>query len=74
MITRAIKIHPFKYVPKNENNASSSKSIRITFIIKMADHQGVYSFDIHYLSDHSLGTNQERYLDQNILELTLSGA
>ena len=40
----------------------------------MVVHQGVDFFDIHARSCHSPGTNNESYLDQNILVLTLPGA
>ena len=40
----------------------------------MADHRGIKFLEIHARSGHSMGTNQESYLDQNILTLTLSGA
>ena len=39
----------------------------------MAAHRGVDLFEIHYRSGHSLGTNQESYLDKNILILALPG-
>ena len=38
----------------------------------MAAHQDVNFFDIHAYSGNSLGTNQEIYLEQNILALTLT--
>ena len=39
----------------------------------MVAQQGVDFFNIHALYYHSLGTNQERYLDQNIIKLNLTG-
>ena len=39
----------------------------------MASHQGIDFSEIHARSGHSLGNNQERYLDQNILVLTFIG-
>ena len=40
----------------------------------MAACLGVDFFDSYVCSDHSLGTNQESYLDRNIPALTLEGA
>ena len=37
----------------------------------MTAYRGVDFFDRHYRSGHSLYTNQQRYLDQNILAMTL---
>ena len=73
IITRSIRRHTSKDVPKNEKGAFSSKYFCIASIAEMAAHRGVEFFKIHTCSDHSLGTNQERYLDQNILTLTLPG-
>ena len=39
----------------------------------MAAHQGVDFFEIRFYSGHSISTNQERYLDWNILTLTFPG-
>ena len=39
----------------------------------MTAHRGVDFFKSHSCSGHSLGTNYERYLDQNILALTFPG-
>ena len=70
MITIAIIHHLPKYATKNENDAFRSKYFYIAYITKMTAHQGVELFESHYRSGHSLGTNQERYLDQDILALT----
>ena len=60
MITKVIR-HPLsKYVPNNEKDIFSSKSLRIESIDKMAAHQGVDFSESHSRSGHSLGTNQER--------------
>ena len=40
----------------------------------MVSHWGVGLFKSHARSDHSIGTNKERYLEQNIPELTFPGA
>ena len=49
------------------------QNTRIESISKMAAQQGVYFLKSHDHSGHSIGTNQESYLEQNILELTLAG-
>ena len=71
---RATRLHLSKDAHKNEKDVLRSKSFHIASITEMADHRGVDFFDPHACSGHSLGTNQERYLDQNIRALTLSGA
>ena len=73
MITRAIRHHLSKDTAKNEKDEFSSKSIHIAPITNMVDHRGVYFFDIHAKSGHSIGTNQERYLDRNNLAMNLAG-
>ena len=60
MISRAIRRHVSKYLPKTENDSFSSKYLRISSITKMAAHRGVNFFESHARSVHSLGTNQER--------------
>ena len=69
-----IRLHLSKDVPNNEHNTFRSKFLRIASITEMEAHRGVDFFESHDCSDHSIGTNQERYLDQNILSLTLTGA
>ena len=73
MITKDIIRHLTKDVSNNDKDIFISKSIHIASITKMAAHQGVELFESHYRSGHSLGTNQESYLDQNILILDLPG-
>ena len=73
MITRPIRRHLPKAVPKNEKDAFILKYLHISPIIEMVAHWDVYFFHSHALSGHSIGTNQERYLDQYILVLTLPG-
>ena len=73
MITRAIRHHLSKYIHNNKNDVFRSKSLCVVFVTKKASHRGVKFFESHDRSGRSLGTNQERYLEQNILELTLSG-
>ena len=73
MITRPIRSHLPKAVPKNDKDAFILKYLHISPIIEMVAHWDVYFFDNHALSGHSIGTNHERYLDQYILVLTLSG-
>ena len=70
-ITRSIMHHLSKDVPKNENYVFSSKYLRIASVTKMATHRGVNFFERHDRSGLSLGTNQERCLEQNILAPTL---
>ena len=41
---------------------------------EMAAQKGVDFFESHALLGQSLGTNQERYLERNVLALTLPGA
>ena len=74
MITRSIRHHLSKDVHKFEKGVFSSKSLCISSVTEMAAHWGVNFFEIHARSGHSLGTNQERYLDRNILALTLPSA
>ena len=74
MTTRAIRRHLSKDAHKNEKDEFSSKYLRIAHITEMVAHRGVDFFERHTRSGHSLGTNQERYLDQNIFALTLLGA
>ena len=71
MITRDIRHHLSKDIPKNENDAFTSKYLRITSITKMAAHWGVDFFKFHALPGNSICTTQEGYLDQNIHALTL---
>ena len=73
IITRAIRHHLYKYLRKNEKSVFSSKSLCIVSITKIAARRGVDFFKIHARSGHSIGTNQESYLDQNSLALTLPG-
>ena len=73
MITRPIRCHISKDVPKNEKYVFRLKYLRTSPKIEISAHRDVYFFDIHARSVHSLVTNQERYLDQNILVLTLPG-
>ena len=65
MITRAIRFHLYKYLPKNEKDEFSLKYLRIASVTKMAAHRGVIFSGIHDTSGHSIGTNQERYLKKN---------
>ena len=58
MTTRATIHQLYKVVPKNENDAFSSKSLRIVSISKMATHQGVDFFERHACSGHCIGTNK----------------
>ena len=74
MITRDIRLHLYKDVPKNEKDEFSSKHLRIEPITKMEAHRGVNFFGIHACVGHSLGTNQERHMEKNIIALTLKGA
>ena len=74
MMTRSIRRQLSKYVPKNGKDMFSSKYLRIVFITNMAYHRGVDFSESHDRSVHSIGNNQERYLDQNMLALTLPGA
>ena len=60
MITKAIKSHLSKDVPKNKKDLFSSKSLRISSIAPMDSHRGVHFFEIHSQSVHSLSTDQER--------------
>ena len=73
MTTKSIKPHLYKDVPKNDKDAFSSKYLRIEYVTKMAAHRGVYFFGSHAQSGYSLGNNQERYMDQNILAITFPG-
>ena len=72
MTNKVIRWHLSKYVPKNKNDMFSSKYLRIVYITEMASCQGVDFLDSHACSGNSLCTNQESYLDQNILSLTFT--
>ena len=72
MINRAIRFHLSKDIPNTENDVFSSKSLPIASVTKMAAQRGLNSVKSHTRSGHSLFTNKEIYLDQNILALTLS--
>ena len=63
----------FKIKPNIEKYALSSKSLHISSITEIASHQGIEFFERNYSSGYNLGTNQEMYLSQNILTLTLKG-
>ena len=58
MITRAIRRHFSKDVPKNEKDVFISKYLRIAYITEMTAHRGVNFLESHARSGHSLGTNQ----------------
>ena len=62
-----------KDVPKNNKYAFCSKYLRIASITKMESHWDVDFLKSHSRSGHSLGTNQERCLEQNIFTLTFTG-
>ena len=47
IITRAIRIHLYKDIPKSEKDVFSSKSLLIISLAKMASHRGVKSFESH---------------------------
>ena len=70
MIIESIRRHLSKEVYKNEKDVFRSKYLGIASITKMSSHRGVNFFDIHSHSGHSLGTNKEMCLYQNILALT----
>ena len=63
MITKAIRFQFSKDVSKNQKSLFNSKSFCIVSIIKMVANQGIYFFETHAGSVHSLGTNQESYLN-----------
>ena len=71
MTTKSIRRPLPKDITNNEKGVFGPKYLCIASITKMADHRGVYFFESHASSDHSLGTNQERYLEQKVLALTL---
>ena len=58
MTTIATRHQLYKVVHKNENDAFSSKYLRIVSISKMATHQGVDLFERHACSGHYIGTNK----------------
>ena len=58
MITKSTRIHISKDLPKNKKDVFRSKYLHISYITKMASHQGVGFFEIHAHSGNSLGTNQ----------------
>ena len=58
MITKAIRRHFSKGVPKNETDAFSSKYVCIESIAKIESHQGVDLFKIPDCSGHNIGTNK----------------
>ena len=74
MITISIRCHLYKDVHNNEKDAFISKYLLIVSINKMASHRVVKFFESHDWSGHSLGNNQEKYLDRNIIALNLPGA
>ena len=74
MITRSIIHHLSKGVPKNEKDTFRSKYLCIVSITEMTANRGVNFSESHVRLGHSLGTYQERHLDQNIHTLTLPGA
>ena len=73
IITKVIIHNPCKYASKNEKDLFSSKYLHIPSITKMAARQGVDFFDSNACYIHSIGNNQESYLDLNIPALTLPG-
>ena len=58
MITKAIRRHFSKGVPRNETDAFSSKYVCIESIAKIESHQSVDLFKIPYCSCHNIGTNK----------------
>ena len=71
MITRSSRLHLSKDVPKNQKDLFSSKYLHVAPITKMVANRGVYFLESHAGSGPSLGTNQESYLDQNVIALVL---